>query len=171
MEKNAKIAPFFYKERKRMQRSFRSFIKNRKERKDLSILLKRTDAQPWVCLIIFWLDAYHINFIWLSTLVVIILYNVHCTYVYTVIQQCCGGKYKQFSMYINDFRTSELLIVFESSFYIIFVVSFVQYYSPFWNVQCSVFGFPKGSKFLKFTMEALNKSFTNQPRQRRFTLQ
>ena len=30
-----------------MQRSVRSFIKNRKERKDGSVLLKRTDAQPW----------------------------------------------------------------------------------------------------------------------------
>ena len=38
---------FFYKERKRMQRSFRSFIKNGKERTECSILLKRTDAQPW----------------------------------------------------------------------------------------------------------------------------
>ena len=47
MEKNAKIVPFFYKERKRTQRSFRSFIKNGKECKDRSVLLKRTDAQPW----------------------------------------------------------------------------------------------------------------------------
>ena len=46
-EKNAKIVPFFYKERKRMQRSFCSFIKNGKERIDCSVLLKRTDAQPW----------------------------------------------------------------------------------------------------------------------------
>ena len=46
MEKNAKIVPFFYRERKRTQRSFRSFIKNGKERKDRSVLLKRTDAQP-----------------------------------------------------------------------------------------------------------------------------
>ena len=38
---------FFYKERKRVQRSFRSFIKKGKERKDRSVLLKRTDAQPW----------------------------------------------------------------------------------------------------------------------------
>ena len=30
-----------------MQKSICSFIKNRKERKDLSILLKRMDAQPW----------------------------------------------------------------------------------------------------------------------------
>ena len=29
-----------------MQRLFCSFIKNRKERKDLSVLLKRMDAQP-----------------------------------------------------------------------------------------------------------------------------
>ena len=48
MEKNAKIVPFFCKERKRTQRSFRSFIKNGKERKDRSVLLKRTDAQPWI---------------------------------------------------------------------------------------------------------------------------
>ena len=46
MEKNAKIVPFFYKERKRMQRLFCSFIKNGKERKDRSVILKRTDAQP-----------------------------------------------------------------------------------------------------------------------------
>ena len=46
MEKNAKIVPFFYKERKRKQRLFRSFIKNEKERKAHSVLLKRTDAQP-----------------------------------------------------------------------------------------------------------------------------
>ena len=38
--------PFFYKERKRTQRLFRSFIKNGKERKDRSVLLKGTDAQP-----------------------------------------------------------------------------------------------------------------------------
>ena len=46
MEKNAKIVPFFYKEQKRKQRLFRSFIKNEKERKAHSVLLKRTDAQP-----------------------------------------------------------------------------------------------------------------------------
>ena len=60
MEKNAKIVPLFYKEWKRMQRSFHSFIKNGKEHKDrsvlfikngkepkdCSVLLKRTDAQP-----------------------------------------------------------------------------------------------------------------------------
>ena len=33
MENNAKIVPFFYKERK--------------ERKDRNVVLKRTDAQPW----------------------------------------------------------------------------------------------------------------------------
>ena len=38
-EKNAKIVPFFYKEQKRTQRSFHSFIKNGKERKDQNILL------------------------------------------------------------------------------------------------------------------------------------
>ena len=37
---------FFNKEQKRTQRSFRSFIKNGKERKDRNVLLKRTDAQP-----------------------------------------------------------------------------------------------------------------------------
>ena len=31
-----------------MQRSFRYFIKNGKERKDRSVLLKKTDAQPWI---------------------------------------------------------------------------------------------------------------------------
>ena len=46
MEKNAKIVPFFYKEQKRMQRWFRSFIKNGKECKDRSVHLKRMDAQP-----------------------------------------------------------------------------------------------------------------------------
>ena len=34
---------FFYKERKRMQKTFRSFIKNGKERKERPILLKRTE--------------------------------------------------------------------------------------------------------------------------------
>ena len=33
MEKNAKNVPFFYKERNRMQKTFRSFINNGKERK------------------------------------------------------------------------------------------------------------------------------------------
>ena len=46
MEKNAKIGTFYYKERKRTQRSELSFIKNGKERKDQNVLLKRTDAQP-----------------------------------------------------------------------------------------------------------------------------
>ena len=45
-EKNAKIVPFFHKERKRTQRLFHFFIKIRKERKECSVLLKRTDAQP-----------------------------------------------------------------------------------------------------------------------------
>ena len=31
-----------------MQRLFCSFIKNGKERKDRNVLLKRTDAQPWL---------------------------------------------------------------------------------------------------------------------------
>ena len=34
MEKNAKNVPFFYKERKRKQKTFRSFIKNGKGRKE-----------------------------------------------------------------------------------------------------------------------------------------
>ena len=46
MEKNAKMVPFLYKEQKRTPGSFRSFIKKGKERKDRSVLLKRTDAQP-----------------------------------------------------------------------------------------------------------------------------
>ena len=41
--KYTNIVPFFYKERKRTQISFRSFIKNIKERKDCSVLLKRTE--------------------------------------------------------------------------------------------------------------------------------
>ena len=44
---NQKEYSVFYKEQKRTQRSFRSFIKNGKESKDCSVLLKRTDAQPW----------------------------------------------------------------------------------------------------------------------------
>ena len=40
MEKNAKNVPFFYKERKRTQKTFRSFIKNAKERKERRVLLK-----------------------------------------------------------------------------------------------------------------------------------
>ena len=48
MEKNAKIGTLFYKERNRTQRSERSFIKNGKERNDRNVLLKRTDAQPWI---------------------------------------------------------------------------------------------------------------------------
>ena len=48
MEKNAKIGKFFYKERKRTQRSERSFVKNGKERKDRNVLLKRRNAQPWL---------------------------------------------------------------------------------------------------------------------------
>ena len=47
MEKNAKIGTFFYKERKRTQRSERFFIKNGKVCKDRKVVLKRTDAQPW----------------------------------------------------------------------------------------------------------------------------
>ena len=46
--KNGKNGTFFYKECKRMQRTEHSFIKNAKERKERNVLLKRTDAQPWV---------------------------------------------------------------------------------------------------------------------------
>ena len=41
-----KNIPFFYKDRKRTQRWFCSFIKIGKERKERNVLLKRTDAQP-----------------------------------------------------------------------------------------------------------------------------
>ena len=34
--KNAKIVPFFYKERERTQKKFRSFIKKGKERKNVA---------------------------------------------------------------------------------------------------------------------------------------
>ena len=54
MEKNG---TFFYKERKRTERTEHSFIKNGKERKERNVLYKeqkrtersfeRTDAQPW----------------------------------------------------------------------------------------------------------------------------
>ena len=37
---------FFYKERKRTERTERSFIKNAKECKEQNVLLKRKDAQP-----------------------------------------------------------------------------------------------------------------------------
>ena len=39
---NAKNATFFYKERKRMQRTPHSFIRNAKERKERRVLLLRT---------------------------------------------------------------------------------------------------------------------------------
>ncbi len=39
--------------------------------------------------------------------------------------------------------------------------------APWWNIQNSIFGFPKGSKFLKFAIEALFLSFALQPRQER----
>ena len=42
MGKNAKFAPFFYKEGEGMQRSFRSFIKNGKECKKRSVLSLRS---------------------------------------------------------------------------------------------------------------------------------
>ena len=40
MEKNAKNVPFFHKERKRMQKTFCSFIKNGKERKNVALFWK-----------------------------------------------------------------------------------------------------------------------------------
>ena len=45
MEKNGKNGTFFYKERKRTERSF---LKNGKQRKERNVLLKRTNAQPWI---------------------------------------------------------------------------------------------------------------------------
>ena len=82
MEKNAKIVSFFYKEWKRRQRSFRSFIKNGKEGKDRSVLLKRTDAQPCIYLlqeaIIFRILACHISYEPLSQdLLVIWIFFTH----------------------------------------------------------------------------------------------
>ena len=44
MEKNRKNGTFFYKERKRTERTERSFVKNGKERKERNVLLQRTDA-------------------------------------------------------------------------------------------------------------------------------
>ena len=49
MRKNAKNATFFYKERKRMQRTQRSFIKNVKERKECNVLLKRMQKNIREC--------------------------------------------------------------------------------------------------------------------------
>ena len=59
--KEQKNVPFFYKKQKRMQKTFCSFIKNgknaknvlffykeRKRTQERCILLKRTDAQPWI---------------------------------------------------------------------------------------------------------------------------
>ena len=46
MEKNTKIVPFFYKEPKRTQRSFRSFIKNGKERKNVAFFWKERIPNP-----------------------------------------------------------------------------------------------------------------------------
>ena len=45
-KRTEKNGTFFYKERKRTERTERSFIKNGKEWKERNILLKRTDAQP-----------------------------------------------------------------------------------------------------------------------------
>ena len=39
-----------------------------------------------------------------------------------------------------------------------------QTYGPYWNIENSAFGFPKGSKFLKFTLDALFKSLELQTR-------
>ena len=44
-EKNGKNGTFFYKDRKRTERTEHSFIKKGKER---NVLLKRTDAQTWI---------------------------------------------------------------------------------------------------------------------------
>jgi hypothetical protein len=41
----------------------------------------------------------------------------------------------------------------------------LQRYAPYWNIANAVFGFPKGSKFLKFVIEALALSFALRPRQ------
>ena len=49
MQKNAKNATFFYKERKRMQRTQCSFIKNVKERKECNVLLKRMQKNIREC--------------------------------------------------------------------------------------------------------------------------
>ena len=38
-----------------------------------------------------------------------------------------------------------------------------QVYFPYWNIANGVFGFPKGSKFLKFAIDALFLSFELQP--------
>jgi hypothetical protein len=43
-------------------------------------------------------------------------------------------------------------------------------YEPFWNIGNSVFGFPQGSKFLKFAIDALFLSFALQPRQTRIIM-
>ena len=51
-EKNAKIVPFFYKELKRTQRSFRSFEKNgcpNLQKLQYLFLLQRSRQQPWSC--------------------------------------------------------------------------------------------------------------------------
>jgi hypothetical protein len=40
----------------------------------------------------------------------------------------------------------------------------VQVYDPWRNVANAAFGFPQGSRFLKFTIDALFKSFEIQPR-------
>ena len=37
-------------------------------------------------------------------------------------------------------------------------------YFPFYVIHTSVFGFPKGSKYLKFTIEALFLSYEKDPR-------
>ena len=53
---------------------------------------------------------------------------------------------------------------------VLFVICSVQVYEPFWNIGNSVFGFPPGSKFLKFAIDALFLSFALQPRQTRIIM-
>ena len=45
-EKNTKIVPFFYKEQKKTQRSFRSFIKNEKNANIVPFFLKERVPNP-----------------------------------------------------------------------------------------------------------------------------
>ena len=56
MQKNAKNATFFYKERKRMQRMPNSFIKNAKECKNVAFFWKEHMPNPdiWVGGFLLW---------------------------------------------------------------------------------------------------------------------
>ena len=47
MGKNAKIIPFFYKERERTQKNVPFFYKERERMQERCVHLKRTGAQPW----------------------------------------------------------------------------------------------------------------------------